>query len=55
MQELSQKLATIPATGEEGEEEGEESQSGILANSDTSSVAAIFGSEGGGCGRCLDF
>ena len=44
VQELSQKLAIIPAgTEEEGEEEGAESQE------TGSSVAAVYGSEGGMC------
>jgi len=50
VQELSQKLATIPMAmqDKDGEEEGAESQE------TASSMAAVYGSEGGGmCGGRL--
>ena len=51
--ELSNKLSTIPTLYEEGaepkEQEGAESQPKEQESSENSSTAAVFGSEGGTC------
>ncbi len=53
--ELSQKLATIPTCegGGEGEGEGEGEGGGTREGSESSSTAAIFGSESGKFGYHL--